>query len=321
MNTPLVFIESRNGEPTNGSLGLLATARRLAGRCAAVSCGPGSAVVAERLPRYGADEVWFCEDPRLDPDLAQPQVDALAHVMRESGYTTVLFENSTVAGDVAAGLSARFDAGVNWDLQDLAVQGGELVGSRLALNDSVAVDVGWIGKVRLAVFRMGVFEATDDPVASEIHRFEPEIGDHALGPQIVERIDSPEGGTSIGSANVIVSGGRGLRDQASLHLLEELATALGGSVGVSLPLVDRGWYPHSNLVGQTGRIVKPRLYIACGISGALQHRVGMERSALIVAINSDPEAPIFGFCDGGVVGDLHEMVPELTRLLRARTTG
>jgi electron transfer flavoprotein alpha subunit len=244
-------------------------------------------------------------------------VDALASLVRQRGFTTVLFENSVVAADVAAGLAARIDSGVNWDLQDLQDRGGALVGVRHALNDTVTVDVGWVGNVRLAVFRIGLFEPVEDPVNCAVQRFEPEFADRSLKVTIAERLGSQtRDAVQLATADVIVAGGRGVRDRESLGLLEELADALGGVVGVSLPLVDRGWYPHQRQIGQTGYKVRPRLYLACGISGALAHRVGMEKSGLIVAINSDPAAPIFGICDGGVVGDLHEIVPELTRLVR-----
>ncbi len=134
--------------------------------------------------------------------------------------------------------------------------------------------------------------------------------------RIVERITARVEGADIRTADVVVSGGRGLRDRESLALLDDLASALGGVVGVSMPLVDRGWMPHSRQVGQTGNKVRPRLYVACGISGQLAHRVGMEKSKVIVAINTDPTAPIFGICDLGLVGDLHTVVPELARRIR-----
>lgn len=318
MTTPLVFIETRGGRPTPGSLGLAAVGQKVAGRCGAVVCGPGSRQVAGILPGHGFDQVWYCEDPRLDATVAQPQVDAVEHLVRQHGYDLLLFENSTLAADVAGGLSARLAAGVNWDLNDLSMRDETLVGSRLALADTLAVEVGWDCETKLAVFRVGAAEPVDHPVSGDASGFAIQIADHALAATVVGRAGSAAGDVAIESAKVIVAGGRGLRDRASLEMLEELAAALGGTVGVTLPIVDLGWYPASRQIGQTGTIVKPALYIACGISGALQHRVGMEKSNVVIAINSDPHAPIFGFCDAGLVGDLHEIVPELTRLVRAR---
>jgi electron transfer flavoprotein alpha subunit len=139
--------------------------------------------------------------------------------------------------------------------------------------------------------------------------------------RIVERAEATATQGSIETADILVAGGRGLGKKENLELLEQLAEALGGSVAVTMPLVDRGWYPYAHQVGQTGRTVKPRLYLACGISGAVQHRVGMQKSGTIVAINTDPTAPIFGVCDVGVVGDALEIVPRLTELVRNSNGG
>jgi len=317
-DAPLVFIEVRRGAATPGSLALLATARRLAGAAAAVVCGPDSEHVARTLPGYGADEVWFADQPTFDAELPGPIIDAVAGLIVARGFATVLLETSVAAVEVAASLSARFDAGVNWDLQDVEMRDGQMVGTRLALGDTVVVDVGWTGELRLASFRLGVGEPVEQQVPGSVQRLEPSISSRALRTTIHERRDSTHEGAQLVDAAVIVAGGRGVRDAASLQLLEALASALGGMVAVSMPLVDRGWYPVSAQVGQTGQKVRPRLYIACGISGSLAHRVGMEKSGTIIAINSDPSASIFGLCDAGVVGDLHEVVPELTRLIRAR---
>ena len=313
---PLALVERGENGPTRGSLGLLAKARELAGSAAAVVCGPGAADAVETLAAHGADLVYVCEVAGLDGDLGQPQVDVLAHLVLERGHRTILFENSGITSDAASGLAVRLDAGVNWDLQDLAIRDAVLVGTRYALNDTVAVRVGWNSNVRLAVFRIGAVEPTPAAGAGHVERIQPELAQYGLAAHVVERRPASTEGIDLASADVIVAGGRGMRDQASLALLEDLAKALGGAVAVSMPLVDRGWYPHSRQVGQTGQKVRPRLYIACGISGQLAHRVGMEKSRLIVAINSDPTAPIFRICDAGVVGDLHEVVPELARLIR-----
>lgn len=313
---PLVLVERGEGGPTRGSLGLLAKARALGGSAAAVVSGPGATDAVGTLAAHGADIVYVCDLGGLDGDLGQPQVDVLSHLVVERGHRTILFENSGITSDAASGLAVRLDAGVNWDLQDLSIYDDVLVGIRYALNDTVAVRVGWNSAVRLAVFRIGVVEPSPAAGAGHVERIEPDLATYGLEAHVLERRLASTEGVDLASADVIVAGGRGLRDQASLGLLDDLAKALGGVVAVSMPLVDRGWYPHSRQVGQTGQKVRPRLYIACGISGQLAHRVGMEKSGVIVAINSDPTAPIFRICDAGVVGDLHEIVPELARLIR-----
>ena len=314
---PLVYIELRKGAPTAGSLGLIGKARALSGSAAAVVAGPGSGDVATTLGRYGASVAYFSDDPAIHSELPAPHVDVIAAAIRAGGHRTVLFENSVVAADIAAALACRLDAGVVWDLQDIGSQDGALVGTKFVLNDAVAVEAGWSSEVRLAIFRLGVLEPVEAPIESQVKRIEPAFGAAASGVRVVEQRPAAVGDVALASADVIVAGGRGLRDREALALLEDLADAIGGVVAVSMPLVDRGWYQHSRQVGQTGNKVRPRLYLACGISGQLGHRVGMEKSGVIVAINTDATAPIFGICDAGVIGDLHEVVPELSRRIRA----
>jgi electron transfer flavoprotein alpha subunit len=188
----------------------------------------------------------------------------------------------------------------------------------MALGDTVLVEVGWTAPPRIAVMRGGVLEpAQADDAHAPVEPVAVSVRDAAQRVRIIERTTEEGEQASIKTADIIVAGGRGLGKSENLELLEQLAEALGGAVAVTMPLVDRGWYPHSRQVGQTGTLVRPRLYIACGISGAIQHRVGMEKSGTIVAINNDPSAPIFGICDVGVVGDALEIVPRLTELARA----
>jgi len=313
---PLVFIETQRGTPTPGSLGVLARMREVAGAADAVVCGPGATGLGVELGLHGADRVWACESAGVDPEQGQTLVDVFIEAVRSGGHTLVAFENSTVAAEVAAGLAVRLEAGVNWDLQDIALSHGVPVGTRLALNDTVAVNVGWRGLVALAVFRLGLFEPAAVPGMGGVTKLDVVPAPYALASAIEGRFDSAGDAADLAGAEVIIAGGRGLRDKGSLALLEDLAEALGGVVAVSMPLVDRGWYPHNRQVGQTGTKVRPRLYVACGISGQLAHRVGMDKSSYIVAINTDPTAPIFAMCDAGVVGDLHEVVPELARRVR-----
>jgi electron transfer flavoprotein alpha subunit len=318
----LVFLEHHGGELQKGGLGVLAKAASLGGgEVAAVLVGAEVTALAAAAGRFGAQRVYVAEDPSLDPPLPQPRVDVLAQVVADGGHDTVLFANSVLAADVAGGLAARLEAGLNWDLVDLERRDGDLVGKRPALGDSVYVDVGWLSRPRLALFRAGSFDAAPaDGGEPEVVEVAPALQDHSRRARIVEQQLETASGPSLEDAEVIVAGGRGLGAPEHFTLAEQLAEALGGAVGATRAVVDAGWYPYSTQIGQTGKTVSPKLYVALGISGAIQHKVGMQSSNVIVAVNKDPNAPIFDFSDLGVVGDLHEIVPKLTELIRARKT-
>jgi electron transfer flavoprotein alpha subunit len=315
----LVFLEHHDGALQKGSLGLLSKAATLGDDAlAGVVLGSGVQELAAAAGRYGAKKVYVADDPRLEAPLPQPRVDALASLVREHGFDTVLFPGSVLAADVAAGLSARLDAGLNWDLVDVAREGGRLVGKRPALQDSVYVDVGWKGEPQLALFRSGTFDPTETGGEAEVEVFSADVEDFSLAATMIEQAHEETEGPSIEDAEIIVAGGRGLGAPENFKLAEELARALGGAVGATRAVVDAGWYPYAAQVGQTGKTVSPKLYIALGISGAIQHKVGMQGSSVIVAVNKDPNAPIFEYSDLGVVGDVHEIAPKLTELVRAR---
>jgi electron transfer flavoprotein alpha subunit len=248
-------------------------------------------------------------------------VDVLAKVVRDEGYDTVLFAASVLSADVAAGLAARLDAGLNWDLIGLVCEGGGLVGTRPALGDSVYVDVGWKGEPRIGIVRSGTFEPAPTGGEPEVVDLAVELEDFSTRATMIEQAHEEQAGPSIEEADIIVAGGRGLGGPENFVLVEDLAKALGGAVAATRAVVDAGWYPYSTQVGQTGKSVAPKLYVACGISGAIQHKVGMQASGVIVAINKDANAPIFEFSDFGVVGDLHQVVPKLAELVRARNAG
>ncbi|HEX6701805.1 MAG TPA: electron transfer flavoprotein subunit alpha/FixB family protein, partial [Gaiellaceae bacterium] len=254
----------------------------------------------------------------LEAPLPQPRVDVLERVIEAGGFDTVLFANSVLAADVAAALAARLGAGLNWDLTDIALEDGRLVGKRPALEDSVYVDVGWTSEPRLALFRSGSFDAKETGGEAQVEEVSADVQDFSTQARMLEQAHEEASGPSIEDAEVIVAGGRGLGQPENFKLCEDLAAALGGAVAATRAVVDAGWYPYAAQVGQTGRTVSPKLYVACGISGAIQHKVGMQSSGTIVAINKDPNAPIFEFCDLGVVGDVHQIVPKLTELVRAR---
>ena len=314
----LVFLEHHEGELQKDSLGVLGKAVQLGGDVAALIAGSGVEDLAAQAGKFGAAKVYVADDPALEAPLPQPRVDVTADLVRSHGFDAVLFGATVLTADVAAGLAARLDAGLNWDLVDLTEEDGKLVGKRPALDDTVYVDVGWKTEPKLALIRTGTFEPVQSGGEAEVERVEVRLEDFSTQAKMIEQAHEESEGPSIEDAEVIVAGGRGLGGPENFALVEELAKALGGAVASTRAVVDAGWYPYATQVGQTGKTVAPRLYIAVGISGAVQHKVGMQGSNLIVAINKDPNAPIFEYADLGVVGDLHEIVPKLTELVNAK---
>jgi electron transfer flavoprotein alpha subunit len=315
----LVFLEHHGDELLKSSLGVLSKAASLGDQdVSGVVVGSGVRGLADEAGTFGASRVYVADDGQLEAPLPQPRVDVLARLVRDKGFDNVLFANSVLAADVAAGLAARLDAGLNWDLVDLVADDGRLVGERPALQDSVYVDVGWKETPRLALFRPGSFDPAASGGSAEVEDVPVELEEFSTGARMVEQAHEESTGPSIEDADIVVAGGRGLGGPENFALVEELAKALGGAVGATRAVVDAGWYPYAAQVGQTGKNVSPKLYIACGISGAIQHKVGMQSSGVIVAINKDPNAPIFEFADLGIVGDIHEVVPKLTDLVKQR---
>ena len=312
----LVFLEHHGGELEKGGLGVLAKAAPL-GEAAGVVLGEG-APGSRRAGAYGATTVYASEAARArDAASAAPRRRARG-ARREDGCG-----HRPLRGLGARSRRRRRSRSAARRRAELGphrprARGGELVGKRPALGDTVLVDVGWTGSPRLALFRSGALEPVESGGSAEVEEVETSFSDFSTLATLVEHTQEESSGPSIEDADIIVAGGRGLGSPEGFAILEELAAALGGAVGATRAVVDAGWYPYSTQVGQTGKTVSPRLYIACGISGAIQHKVGMQGSGTIVAINKDPNAPIFDFCDLGVVGDLHQIVPKLTELVRAR---
>ena len=316
----LVFLEQQQGALSPGSLGVLTKAAALSDEVAAVLVGDEQvATLVSEAGRYGAATVFTAIDPHPLP-LPGPRIDVLAEVARTRGFDSVLFSNSVLAADVAAGLAARLEAGINWDLVDLELRDGAPVGKQPMLQDSVLAEVGWRSPQRIVLFRAGSLEAVPSATAREpaVETIGVEFAEHTLAARITNRTLRVDEGPSLADADVIVAGGIGLGSAEAFSLAEELAAALDGAVGATRAAVYKGWYPASAQIGQTGKTVSPKLYVALGISGAVQHKVGMQSSKTIVAINKDPHAPIFEFSDLAVVGDVHTVVPGLVELLRER---
>ncbi len=316
----LVYIDERSGEADQDSLGVLSKAAGLSASVTAVVCGGSVEALLPALGRHGAQRAIILQHPSFSEPSYGSRIDALTMICLRDKVELVLFPTTALTCDFAAGLATRLEAGLCCGLVDIELQDGRLTGKRPVENDAFVAEVEWTSPVKIGLFRPHALEPIvtggPDPLVDVIKLDLPE---RASGPRLIDASAPAAGeGPALDAAEIVVSGGRGLERPENLELVRELASLLGGVPGVSLPLVEMGWAPRSMQVGQTGTVVKPRLYIACGISGQMQHRVGMENSGTIVAINRDAGAPIMSFCDLAVVADLQSVVRRLIQLLRQR---
>jgi electron transfer flavoprotein alpha subunit len=312
------------GTFNKNSLGAISEASRLAGElgseAAVVAVGEVSDEACQALGAYGATKVWRAKG--APEGLAQPIVDVMAKLISDEGYSYALFGGGLLGFEIGAGLTARLGAGVTMEVTEVKVEDGKLVSVRPVLQDSAVVDVGYVEEPGIIIGRLNAFDATErDGGSAEVADIEVELSDWSTKAKMVTRGESRGEDVNIEDAELLVGGGRGLGEADNFKLAEELADALGGAVAATRAVVDAGWYPYSTQIGQTGKTVAPRLYLAAGISGAIQHKVGMQSSENILAINKDPNAPIFEFCDLGVVGDLHKILPKLTEAVKAKKGG
>ena len=268
------------------------------------------------LGSYGAAKVYRAEAPE---GLAQPVVDVMAKVIEDNGFGYALFGGGLLGFEIGAGLTARLGAGVTMEVTAVKAQDGKLVAERPILQDSAIVDVGYVGEPGIIIGRLNAFDAAESgDAAAEVIDVDVELQEHSTRAVMVQRGEQRGADVNIEDAEVLVAGGRGLGKAEGFELCEELAGALGGAVAATRAVVDAGWYPYAAQIGQTGKTVAPKLYLAAGISGAIQHKVGMQNAENIVAINKDPNAPIFEFSDLGVVGDLNKIMPKLTEAVKAK---
>jgi electron transfer flavoprotein alpha subunit len=313
----LVLIEHAGGAVKKVSLELLTAARAL-GEPSAVVCGaPGTAgALREKLAEYGAAKVYVAESADIDGYLVAPKAEVLAALVADTSPAAVLVASTAEAREVAARVALRTGSGlitdaVGLDADGTATQnifgGSTVVRSRVSRGNPVIT------------MRPNSVDAEPSPGAAEEQVVQVSVSAAARGAKVVERVTEQRSSRpELTEASVVVSGGRGLGGGEHFAIIEKLADTLGAAVGASRAATDAGWYPHTSQVGQTGVTVSPQLYIAAGISGAIQHRAGMQTSKTIVAINKDPEAPIFEIADFGVVGDLFSVVPQLTEELAKR---
>ncbi len=234
----------------------------------------------------------------------------------------MLFGAGVVSADVAAGLAARLGTGIACETTDIAVDGDSLVATRPALGDTVMVDSGFTGGPGVVLARANAFAPADSSGGSApVERIAVTVADWSQKARIVGREQAETGGVDITEAETLVAVGRGMGGPENVPLVEALAKAIGGEVAATRAVVDAGWVPYSMQVGQTGKTVSPKLYIACGVSGAIQHKVGMSNAGTIVAINKDANAPIHEFADVSVIGDALTIIPKLTEALNAIGSG
>lgn len=302
MNQILVLVDVHDGVVRKSALEMLTMARRL-GTPNAVACTALDDAARDTLAEYGAATIYVAEAPEFDSYLAIPRVDLLTQVARTTNATAVLL--SADQREVAARLAVRLEAGLITDVLDVDSD-GVVTKHAYASTYTVHANVRTARAV-LCIKGNGV-SPEPSPTATTVVKVTPEFSDLSRVPRVTSvEPRAKSGRPELTQAEIVVSGGRGTGGDFSV--IERFADALGAAVGASRAAVDSGWYPHTNQVGQTGKTVSPQLYVANGISGAIQHRAGMQTSKTIVAVNSDPEAPIFEIADFGLVGDLHAVLP------------
>ncbi len=318
MGEILVLVDHVDGAVRKPALELLTLARRL-GEPAAVVLGKGAGAAVAALGAYGAVKVYTAEASELDDYLIVPAVDVLTSLARAADPEAILISSGRTGKEIAARLAVRLESGLITDAVDVHSENGVAVAEQSAFAASYEIKAHVTKGVPIITVKPNAVAPEPAETTPVVEQVTPDLSPAATGVRVVERTprersDRPE----LAEAEIVVSGGRGLKNAEGFTLIEQVADALGGAVGASRAAVDAGWYPHGHQVGQTGVQVSPQLYLAAGISGAIQHRAGMQTSKTIVAVNKDPEAPIFELSDFGLVGDLFEVLPALLGEIQKR---
>jgi electron transfer flavoprotein alpha subunit len=314
----LVLVEHTDGQVKKATLELLRLARRL-GDPAAVFVGDGFEAAQPVLAEHGAATVYVTEDPAVSGFLVAPTAELLAQLVESSSPVAVLLTSSADGKEVAARLAIKTGSGVLTDATDVTLGEGGPVAEQQVFGGSTIVSSTVSTGTPIITVRPNSVAPEPSPAAATRQDVTVALTEAAQGAKITDRVVEEKGERpELSEASIVVSGGRGVGSAEKFEVIEALADALGAAVGASRAVTDAGWYPHQHQVGQTGKTVSPQLYVAAGISGAIQHRAGMQTSKTIVAINKDPEAPIFELVDFGVVGDLHQVVPALTEEITKR---
>jgi electron transfer flavoprotein alpha subunit len=319
----LTYVLHYEGALNKNSLGAVsegaARAAEIGGQCHAVVVGGGDLTdeLCQTLGNYGATKVFRAKGPE---GLAQPVIDVMAKVIDENGHGYALFGGGLLGFEIGAGLAARQKAGVTMEVTTVRAEDGKLVAERPILGDS-KISISHYQGLGIIIGRINAFEVkATGGGAPEVVDVELEYSPWSTRASMVTRGEQRGADVDIEGADVLVAGGRGLGKAEGFQLAEDLAAAFGGNsaVAATRAVVDAGWYPYAAQIGQTGKTVSPKLYLAAGISGAIQHKVGMQSSENIVAINKDANAPIFEFSDLGIVGDLNKILPKLTEAVKAK---
>ncbi|MFD7944434.1 electron transfer flavoprotein subunit alpha/FixB family protein [Streptomyces sp. NPDC059744] len=314
----LVYVDHVDGAVRKPTLELLTLARRV-GEPVAVALGAGAEATASVLGEHGAVRVLAVDAPEFADYLVVPKVDALQAAVEAVSPVAVLVPSSAEGKEIAARLAVRIGSGIITDAVDLEAGEQGPVATQSAFAASFTTKSRVSRGVPVITVKPNSAPVEAAPAAGAVQALSVSFSAQATGTKVLSRTPRESTGRpELTEAAIVVSGGRGVNGAENFAIIEALADALGAAVGASRAAVDAGWYPHSNQVGQTGKSVSPQLYIASGISGAIQHRAGMQTSKTIVAINKDSEAPIFDLVDYGVVGDLFQVVPQLTDEVNTR---
>ncbi|GAA2709922.1 MULTISPECIES: electron transfer flavoprotein subunit alpha/FixB family protein [Streptomyces] len=314
----LVYVDHVDGAVRKPTLELLTLARRI-GEPVAVHLGAGADTAAATLAEYGAVKVLAADAPEFADYLVVPKVDALQAAYEAVSPAAVLIPSSAEGKEIAGRLAVRIGSGIITDAVDLEAGDEGPVATQSVFAASYTTKSRVTKGTPVITVKPNSAAPEAAPAAGTVEQLAVTFGELATGTKVVSRTPRESTGRpELTEAAIVVSGGRGVNGAENFGIIESLADSLGAAVGASRAAVDAGWYPHTNQVGQTGKSVSPQLYIAAGISGAIQHRAGMQTSKTIVAINKDSEAPIFELADYGVVGDLFEVVPQLTEEVKSR---
>jgi electron transfer flavoprotein alpha subunit len=316
MSKILAFIESRDNKIKGNGFEIASTAAKFSKelQCEAEVLLIGNSVnsLAGELDKYGIKKVLICENEKLANYSTTAYSKIIAETAKQRGSDYIFLSATAMGKDVSPRTAARLEAGIAADITELRYDGGNLIASRPVYAGKAYIEVKLTSPVKIFTLRPNVFKAEQtEEMKPDSEEIKIDLTDADFSSSVKETTVSSEK-IDVAEANIIVSGGRGLKAPENYHLVEELAKVLGAAVGASRAVVDAGWRPHSEQVGQTGKTVSPNLYIACGISGAIQHLAGMSSSKCIVAINKDKDAPIFQIADYGIVGDVFEILPALT---------
>jgi electron transfer flavoprotein alpha subunit len=318
MSKVLIFVEQRDGRIKRASFENISAALKIACELNleydVLTIGNEIGNIND-VSKYGISKIFHYKNSELGNYSTSAYSEIISNFAKEASADYLFFANTSLGKDLAPHVAANIEAGIIMDAVSLKIEGDEIIAARPIYAGKALIDVKLTSEKKVYTLRPNVFKTLPNGNGQEPEIMVNEVSSPNLKNRVVE-IKKSGGKLDVAEADIIVSGGRGLKGPENFHLVEELAQALGGAVGASRAVVDAGWRPHREQVGQTGKTVSPSLYVACGISGAIQHLAGMSSSKYIVAINKDKEAPIFSIADYGIAGDVFEILPALTEEIK-----